>query len=74
MTEDMVRVSITLDNQAFAILRFRREVYLRHVGEAQAAGVSLQDYLARKLIASGIGESPISKRDGEPALALFQPA
>jgi hypothetical protein len=67
MATDMVRIHVDLNERQIASLRFHPDVFRRHAAEAAAAGVRLNDYLARKVAASGIGEirtrTPSSRSD-----------
>jgi hypothetical protein len=56
MLADLVEVRVKLDPRQYTILQFRREIYERQVAEARTAGVGLEQYLARKIIASGLGD------------------
>jgi hypothetical protein len=69
MADNTVAISIPLDHDQIATLRFRADIYRRHVAEARADGCGLREYLARRVFASGIGENTIGATDEAAALA-----
>ena len=56
MADDTVAVRVPLDGDRVTVLRFRGDVFRRLVAEARAEGCELRDYLARRVLASGIGD------------------
>jgi hypothetical protein len=56
MAQDTIVVKVPLDDGGVTALRFRRDVFRHLVEGARAEGCALQDYLARRVLASGIGE------------------
>jgi hypothetical protein len=69
MEDDTIQISIPLDNDHRATLRFRANVYRRHVAEARAEGCALSEYLARRVFASGIGDNTLGMIEEEAVLA-----
>jgi hypothetical protein len=73
METDVVAVRIPLEDGRVMNLRFRLNVFQRLAAEARAKGSTLQDYLARRVLASGVGEEASGRQDwGQlctPALA-----
>jgi hypothetical protein len=62
-------VKVPLDDGDITALRFRRDVFRHLLAEARAEGCELQDYLARRILASGIGEDSTSGQAEELAQA-----
>jgi hypothetical protein len=73
METDTVAVRVPLDDGRVMKLRFRLKVLQRLAAEARAQGCELRDYLARRVLASGVGEEAIGEQReplGVPALAM----
>jgi hypothetical protein len=58
MADDTVVVRIPLDDGGATTLQFRRGVFARLAAEARGEGCPLRDYLARRVLASGLGDEP----------------
>jgi hypothetical protein len=57
--DDLVSLSVPLNERQATVLRFKQEIYQRHAAAARRAGLELQDYLARKVIACGVVDGPL---------------
>jgi hypothetical protein len=72
METDTVAVRVPLDDGRVMRLRFRLNVLQRLAAEARTKGCDLRDYLARRVVASGVGEEATAAQDrelvGVPAL------
>lgn len=69
MVDEMVAVKVSLEGGKSVTLRFRPDVYEHHAALARSEGRTLQDYLARRILASGIGADAAAEPEQEPALA-----
>jgi hypothetical protein len=56
MAMDMVAVRIVLSDGRVMNLRFRLSVFQRLAAEARRSACTLQAYLTRRVLASGLGE------------------
>jgi hypothetical protein len=69
MTDETVVVRIPLDDDGVTALRFRHDVFRRHVAKARAEGCMLRDYFARRVRASGLGDDGGGEQGPEPVRA-----
>jgi hypothetical protein len=67
MADDTVVVRVALDDGGMTTLRFWRGVYTRLAAEARAEGCPLRDYLARRVLASGLGDDVARGQAQQPA-------
>jgi hypothetical protein len=58
MASDTIVVKVPMADGGSAALKFRTNVLARLAAAARAEGSSLQDYLARRIDASGVGDEP----------------
>jgi hypothetical protein len=66
---DIVAVRIPLDDGRVMNLRFRLSIFQRLAAQARTTGCALQDYLARRVLASGVGEEETAEADQRPLCA-----
>jgi hypothetical protein len=59
MAGDLIRVAVGLSDKHHIMLEFSYDLYQRHLDDARAAGVRLEEYLARKIRAGVVLDSPM---------------
>jgi hypothetical protein len=57
--DDLVTLTVPLNERQATVLRFKREIYQRHMAAARRAGLELQDYLAGKVITCDVVDGPL---------------
>jgi hypothetical protein len=50
MRDDVISVHVRLSSRVSAILHLKRERYERHLADAQAEGLTVEEYLAARMI------------------------
>jgi hypothetical protein len=63
MSTETVQVNVRFHGNCCVTLRFRREVYERLRAAAWSQGLDLEEYLAQKVIASGLIDGQVKEEN-----------